>query len=303
MSRDPRRDPRQILDDLVAYARQFLTHEERLLDPVAPGNPFPIDERVHTIEQGFSGAAYHFFRAFNEYKARVAKLPHNPFSLPLRRAIEALPGLIESRFLRWGWDLSFLAPKGFARLCKRCQADKEARERAVDEAAVSWRTLGKDLATHHGADRAAFAAERRGVKPTMPPEQGERTYDQRVKDLWMKPMIGKTVPEVTLDEHDKLCRAVNELARLALDPASPIRDSLRACRSLAVSMTVANLRMLDGSLPRHRQPRRCRIENKPSGGEERPPCGSPGRVATIGPTATRRSAHPRQGRGYGTDAQ
>jgi hypothetical protein len=209
------RNPRSILQNLVAFARQFRYHEERLLDPVHPDNPFPIDERVFLIEQGFSGAAYGFFRSFGEYKARVAELPHNPFSLPLRRAIEAFPGLIENRFHRWGWDLSILTPEGFARLCERCKADQEARERAVDEVAVSWRTLGKNLATHHGADRAAFAAEQRGVKPTMTPEEGERAYHQRVEELWMKPMIGHAVPEVSLDEHDQLCSAVNELERLA----------------------------------------------------------------------------------------
>src|SRR5262249_15870224 len=39
-------------------------------------------------------------------------------------------------------------------------------------------------------------------------------------------------------------RLVDALARLALDPASPIRDKLQACRLLAVSMTAADLRIL-----------------------------------------------------------
>ena len=57
-------------------------------------------------------------------------------------------------------------------------------------------------------------------------------------------------------EHaDRRARLVNALASLALDPASPSRDSLQAYRLLAVSMTAANLRMLDPSLPRRRKHR------------------------------------------------
>ena len=52
-------------------------------------------------------------------------------------------------------------------------------------------------------------------------------------------------------EHaDRRTRLVDALARLALDPATSDRDILQACRLLAVSMTAANLRMLDSSIPR-----------------------------------------------------
>src|SRR5262245_43833168 len=118
------RHPYIILADLVAFARQFRTHEIRLIEPVDPLSEFPINGPVYQIEQGFSGAAYRIFLHFEEYKARVAELPHNPFPLPLRRAIEAIPRLIESRFRRWGWDLSILNRDDFARLCDRCKADE-----------------------------------------------------------------------------------------------------------------------------------------------------------------------------------
>src|SRR5690349_23526307 len=78
-------------------------------------------------------------------------------------------------------------------------------------------------------------------------------------------------------EHaDRRARLVDALARLALDPASPSQDSLQACRLLAVSMTAANLRILDRSLSRRRRPRRRRM-GKTLQGEGGPPCGPSGR--------------------------
>jgi hypothetical protein len=167
------------------------------------------------FEKRFSGAAYGFFRTFNEYKARVAELPYNPFPYSLREAIEAIPGLIENRLRRWGWDFSVLTPEVFPRLCERFKADEEARERAIYEAAISWCDYGKNPVTHRGAKNAAFRAEQRDVEPTMPRKKGERAYHQRVEEWYMKPMIGQVRPDVTRDEHDQLCRAVTELERLA----------------------------------------------------------------------------------------
>lgn len=54
-------------------------------------------------------------------------------------------------------------------------------------------------------------------------------------------------------------KLVDALANLALDPTTPVRDSLQACRLLVCSMTAANLRMLDSSLPRRRKARRHRM--------------------------------------------
>jgi hypothetical protein len=209
------RNPRLILADLVTFARQFRWHEQRLVDRADIEDPSSIDVTVFEIEQGFAGSAFRIVRHFEEYNALAAELSCNPFSLPLRRAIETIPALIESRFRRWGWDLTILTHDGFYRHAARWKADQQAREEAVEQAAVSWRTRGKKLAPHHGADRVAFRAEQRGIKPTMKPEDGERAYHQGVNELCMKPMIGQTIPEVTLDEHDQLCSAVDELDRLA----------------------------------------------------------------------------------------
>jgi hypothetical protein len=99
-------------------------------------------------------------------------------------------------------------------------------------------------------------------------------------------------------EHaDGWARLVDALARLALDPASPSRDSLQACRLLAVSMTAANLRMLARSIPRRRKPRRRTMgTNRRGGGGEPMRLDRPGRAAMTGPTdqlpATRRRAYP-----------
>ena len=210
----------RILDDLVTYARQFRDHDEWIADPL---NRLGQNMAVFEMEKRLSGAASGFLQTFNEYKARVAELPHNPFSLPLRRAIDAIPGLIESRLRQWGWDLSILTPEGSRTPVRRCKADEEARTRALEEAAVSWRTPGKDLKPNRRADDLAFGAEQRGIKPmpTMPPEDAERAYHQRNEEYCMKLMIGQVIPQVTPDEHDQLCRAVTELAMLASREWSP----------------------------------------------------------------------------------
>jgi hypothetical protein len=77
-------------------------------------------------------------------------------------------------------------------------------------------------------------------------------------------------------------KLVDALARLALDPASPIRDKLQACRLLAVSMTAANLQMLDHSIPSGRKARQGRMGTNLQG-ERGPPCGPTVRSETSGP--------------------
>jgi hypothetical protein len=85
------------------------------------------------------------------------------------------------------------------------------------------------------------------------------------------------------DEHaGRRAKLVDALTRLARDPTTPIRDKLQACRLLAVSMTSANLRILDRSLPRRPEARRSRMGTDLQG-EEGPPCVPTGRA---GPTVT-----------------
>jgi hypothetical protein len=76
------------------------------------------------------------------------------------------------------------------------------------------------------------------------------------------------------------------------DPASPIRDKLQACRLLAVSMTLANLRMLDRSLPQRSNARRGRMGTNLQG-ERGPPCGPTGRARA---TVKNRETRPGSGR-------
>jgi hypothetical protein len=81
---------------------------------------------------------------------------------------------------------------------------------------------------------------------------------------------------------ERRARLVDALVKLALDPASPTRESLQAGRLLAVSITAANLRILDRSLPRRGKPRRSRMGISLQG-EGGPPCGPTGRSRPTGP--------------------
>src|SRR5262249_30411298 len=82
------RNPRLILDDLVAFARQFRWHEQRLVDQADFEDPSSIDVKVFEIEQGFSGAAFRFVWHFQEYKVLAGGRSCNGFDLPLMFSVK-----------------------------------------------------------------------------------------------------------------------------------------------------------------------------------------------------------------------
>jgi hypothetical protein len=102
-------------------------------------------------------------------------------------------------------------------------------------------------------------------------------------------------------EHaERRARLIDSLVKLALDDATPVRDSVSACRLLAYSMTDANIRILRRSLssPAKRRDRRMRIERQGEGGRgTRRPGGPQQPGATDRPASTRRPAHEVIGRG------
>ena len=112
--------------------------------------------------------------------------------------------------------------------------------------------------------------------PTRPREPFDWLDDAQLRHGGLR-MIETAIARGWL-EGDELAgrraKLVDALARLARDPASPIRDKLQATRLLAVSMTAANLRMLDRSLPRRRKPRRGRMRTNLQGAGE-PRAGRP----------------------------
>ncbi len=99
------RHPYFVLSDFVSWACKFRMHETRIVEP---GFEFPLHGPVCEIEQGLAGASHHLWQLFDEYNAGIAELTPNPFSLPLRRAVEPVLVLIESRLRSWEWNLSFL---------------------------------------------------------------------------------------------------------------------------------------------------------------------------------------------------
>jgi hypothetical protein len=131
-----------------------------------------------------------------------------------------------------------------------------------------------------GDERRPVATGNGSPGPTGPREPFDWLGDAQLRHGGLR-MIETAIARGWLEgaEHaDRRARLVDALVRLALDPASPSRDSLQACRLLAVSMTAANLRMLDRSLPRLRRARRGRMGTNLQGG---PPCGP---TCWAGPT-------------------
>ena len=66
---------------------------------------------------------------------------------------------------------------------------------------------------------------------------------------------------------------IDALARLALGPATSLRQTLQACRLLMVIICNANLRMLDCSLPRNARRRRMGANRQGEGGAVTPRSG------------------------------
>jgi hypothetical protein len=112
-----------------------------------------------------------------------------------------------------------------------------------------------------GAERRPGAAGDGLTGPTDPREPFDWLDDAQLRHGGLR-MIQTAIARGWLEgaEHaDRRARLVDALARLALDPATSTREALQATRLLAVSMSAANLRMLDRSLPRRRKPRRRRM--------------------------------------------
>jgi hypothetical protein len=155
------------------------------------------------------------------------------------------------------------------------------------------------------ADTPSRTAGTGPTEPTGPREPFDWLDDAQLRHGGLR-MVQTAIARGWLEgaEHaDRRARLVDALARLALDPASPSRESLEACRLLAVSMTAANLRMLDRSLPRRRKPRRRRMAESLRGeggnrcaatGRAGPTGPGPDRTATTGPTGPARPADRRQ---------
>jgi hypothetical protein len=149
-----------------------------------------------------------------------------------------------------------------------------------------------------GAESPSRMAGNGPTDPPGPREPFDWLDDAQLRHGGLR-MVQTTIARGWLErpEHaDRRARLVDALARLALDPTSPNRDSLQACRLIAGSMTAANLRMLGRSLTRRRKPRRRRMGTNLQG-EGGPPCGPIGRAGATGPTGPDRPTGPAAGPG------
>jgi hypothetical protein len=207
------RHPYFVVSDLLKCARHFQRYASRLVEPVDPLADFRINGPVFDIELGLAVSANHFHRFWPEYVTGIVEFSPHPFSLPLRRAIQPVPELIESLLQQWGWDRSVLTDVGFARITEHCETQRSARYNAILQAAASWRLLGKNLTENPRADEFAREAELKFIEPSMTPEEGEQAYPQRVEEWYMTPSMADAIPALSIPRHGQLCNAIDELEK------------------------------------------------------------------------------------------
>jgi hypothetical protein len=204
------RDPYYILEDIVRFAKRFSGWEGQLIERL-PGDPRPL-RPVYEFEEGLAFAALGLNQSYQEYRRRVAEPGTAAIPIGLRRAIDAIPEMIDARLCRWGWDF-VLTPDGMKRIRERLEAHASTKKHPLLDAALSWRR-GKNVALHRKADDLAGEAERLDIKPTMTPEEGERVTWDRHREWYMSPALAGAIPNVSIEEHEWLAGVVDELESL-----------------------------------------------------------------------------------------
>ena len=192
--------------------RVFLKSENLLFERSPLPDSYPFLEPLAYIEKGLAIAAVGFIQFHEEYKLRLAELALPPFSIGLRRAIDAIPELIDVRLRGWGW-IFVRRPDAMKHIHQRLKAHEETKRYPCLDAALSWR-LGKNVTRHEGADALADEAEALGIQPTMTPEEGEKSIWVRHRAWFICPALAAEIPKLSLEEHGRLANAVDELERL-----------------------------------------------------------------------------------------
>src|SRR5262245_24018412 len=117
------RHPYYILEDIVKYARGFLRNETQLIEP--PPGPYPFFQPLCRIAEGLASHGHSTNHYCLEYKTQISELSTHPLSRALRRVIDRLPELIETRFRNWGWAYA-LTPDGLHEIRDRLRVHRES---------------------------------------------------------------------------------------------------------------------------------------------------------------------------------
>ena len=123
-----------------------------------------------------------------------------------------------------------------------------------------------------GPTRGPGAVGNRPPDPTGPREPFDWLDDAQLRHGGPR-MIQTAIARGWLegDEHaGRRARLVDALVRLALDPATSMRETPQACRLLMVTISNANIRMLDCPLPRKARRRRMGPGRQGEGGDVTP---------------------------------
>jgi hypothetical protein len=182
------------------------------VDRRAPIADYPYLIPVWQIERYLAFNVIGFFQSHQEYRRDVDVISPHPFSVGIRREVDAIADMLEARLRQWNWCYIVKAD-GPKRAEERLKNHDETTFRPVLEAARSWRGA-KNVSRHGKADEFYDEAVQRGIQPTLTPEEGERVIWDRHRAWFMSPALADQIPSVSYDEHGQLGRAVDELNEL-----------------------------------------------------------------------------------------
>jgi hypothetical protein len=205
-------DTRDVLEDLLKHASRFSESEGLLVMSVSSDYDYPICKPVCRIEEPLAYAAHDYYFTRLQYNVDVWNLPPQILRARLRRPIDAISEMIETRVRRWGWDY-ILTHDGMDRIGERLKSYEETKYHPFLDAFLSSH-LEQNTTPDEIPAWLEDEAERCGVSPTMTPEDGARVLPERKRNWWMTPALAGAIPSVSTEEHQRFLRSIREMERL-----------------------------------------------------------------------------------------
>ncbi len=107
-----------------------------------------------------------------------------------------------------GWEeLTQPEPRRSQYITDRFERFRQAYERPVYEAAISWQEGFMGLDSHKGIDDFADVGRAKGYGPTLTPEDGRAVFHDRHEAFVNAPRLGMTVPSIDINSafHKVIC--------------------------------------------------------------------------------------------------
>ncbi len=96
------RHPYYIVQDLLKHACRFVGCEQQFFDARTLG--YPVTDPLHETEEGLATSGYWIDKLYEEYRERIAETAVPALPIPLRRVVERISEIVQTRLRNWGWD-------------------------------------------------------------------------------------------------------------------------------------------------------------------------------------------------------